>query len=90
MLELAAKPVPLMATGSPTAPEVGLMVIWGETVKVSVSLLVVALVSWAFTVWLPLVLSGTVRLKPEKVPVAVAVVVPILVESKRMVIPALA
>src|SRR3972149_3849287 len=57
--ELGVKPLPLTLTVAPTRPEVGVMVIFCTVVKVAVAFLAAA--SWAFTVWTPLVLAGTLK-----------------------------
>ena len=65
--------MPLMVTVSPVAPEVGVTVILGDTVKVAVAELLLS--SWAFMVWLPREVGGMVKAVVVKLPAVVAVVV---------------
>jgi hypothetical protein len=59
ILELALKPEPLTVTWVPTRPKAGVMLIFCPVVKVAVAFLAAA--SWAFTVWSPLILGGTLK-----------------------------
>ncbi|MBA7470903.1 hypothetical protein ES707_06191 [subsurface metagenome] len=65
-LELAANPLPLTVTVSPTPPSVGSIAILDKVVKVAVASLPVA--SSAFMVWLPRELAGTVKVTSVKLP----------------------
>lgn len=69
-----------MVTMSPIAPEAGVTVILDKVVKVTLEERPVA--SLPFTVWLPLQLSGTVKVALEKLPVTSVAVEPTLLASK--------